>query len=473
MSQASATIVPLNRSAIEEARWRTTDIANAEHFIDSHGQRLRYAHNGGGWHSWNEGRWQRDLTAEVYALAQDEIADWWKDVGCAGSPEERAILSRHLLATGRRQRIEAMLALAASDRRVALPPDAFDRDPFLLTVANGTVDLRTGVLRPHNPSDLISKRSPVPYDRAAACPRFTEFMKTIFDGDQELIDFVQRALGYSLSGSVQEQCLFFCWGTGCNGKTTLISIVQTIAGDYAKVAMPTLLMQQRHEPHPTEIADLLGARFVYSVETERDRPIAEVKIKWLTGGDRLKARFMRRDFFEFDPTHKFWLSGNHKPIVRGTDPAVWRRLQLVPFTVNLSQRLKGTLVRDFAATLVDEYPGILRWIIDGAVTWHAHGLQPPAAVESATNAYREEMDAVALWVDEVCERDRRARTLFKTLYDSYHGEFNSDALSKRAFAQELDRLGFRAEKVGGVKFRFGLRLRSERKDDQDDDPYNR
>lgn len=459
-----------NAVAIQDAQWQTTDIANASRFVDAHGQKLRYAHNGGDWHHWNQGRWQRDMTGATSALAQATITAWWKEVGYAGSSEECKILAKHVLASGRRQRIEAMLNLAAADPRVALPADAFDRDPFLFTVANGTLDLRTGTLRKHRAGDLISKRSPVLYDSSAKYPRFLEFVKVIFDGDQALIDFVQRALGYSLTGSVGEQCLFFCWGTGSNGKSTLISIMHAIMGEYAKVAMPTLLMQQKHEPHPTEIADLLGARFVSSVETERDRRIAEVKIKWLTGGDRLKARFMRKDFFEFDPTHKFWLLGNHKPIVQGTDPAIWRRLYLVPFTVNLKELLGDRLVLDFAATVTSEYPGILRWLVEGAVAWHNGGLQPPDAVLNATNTYREEMDAVALWVEEFCVRDPRARTPFKVLFDAYETEFKSDALSKRAFAQELDRLGISNEKVGGVTFRTGIRLRLQHQDDQDHDP---
>jgi putative DNA primase/helicase len=201
---------------------------------------------------------------------------------------------------------------------------------------------------------------------------------------------------------------------------------------------------------------------VSAVETERDRRIAETKVKWLTGGDRLKARFMRADFFEFVPTHKFWLLGNHRPEVVGTDTAIWRRICLLPFRVDLAERLgPDALVRDFAGTLTDELPGILAWFVRGAVDWYANGLRPPASVKNATAAYREEQDHVGEWFAECCERDPRARTPFRTLFDSYQAALRSDAISKRAFALELSRLGIPDEKVGGVKFRMGARLRGE------------
>jgi putative DNA primase/helicase len=229
---------------------------------------LRFAHNGGGWYGWQEGRWRRDELGATVALAQQAVSRWWADVGTAGSPEERQILSAHYLKSGTLKRLQAMLTLAGTDPRVRVAADAFDRDPWLLTVANGTIDLRAGSLRPHRPSDLISKRASVAYRPAARCPRFLEFLQLIFSGDQALIDFVQRAAGYSATGSVREQCLFFLWGGGANGKSTLLAIFHMVLGEHARVAVPSLLMATKHESHPTEVADLMGARPV-SIETKR------------------------------------------------------------------------------------------------------------------------------------------------------------------------------------------------------------
>ena len=282
-----------------------------------------------------------------------------------------------------------------------------------------------------------------------------------------MIDFIQRAFGYSATGLVRDQCLFFCWGSGANGKSTLLSIIHAVLGEYARTSAPSLLMATKHDAHPTEIADLLGARLVSAIETEQDRRLAEVKVKWLTGGDRLKGRFMRQDFFEFEATHKFWLAGNHKPVVTGTDPAIWRRIHLIPFVVNLKETLQDNLVFDFAATLTDEFPGILAWIVEGALAWHTDGLKPPSIVSAATAAYRQEMDAVGQWIEECCERAANARTPFKLLYNAYVEDLKADAFSKRAFAQELDRLGIHSHVIGGVKFRAGVRLRDDQQSRDD------
>lgn len=447
-------------AAVAAAQWRTTDIANAETFIDEHGARLRCLHPGAIYHEWDGGRWLQDKSQRTWALAQDTIKGWWVEVGCAGSPEERTILAKHFLSTGRDARVKAMLALAASNRRIAVTVDDLDQHPDLLTVGNGTVDLYTGTLRASRPEDLITRRTPIPYDPKATCPRFLAFLDLIFSGDQALVDFIQRAVGYTLTGSIGAQCFFFCWGTGGNGKTQLIETIRAIAGEHARAVMPTMLMAKAHEEHATEFADLRGARFVTSIETERDRRLAEVKIKWMTDGGKMKGRFMKKDSFEFMPTHKIWMLGNYKPVITGTDLGMWRRVMLIPFTVEVKAVLPAdAVVDDFHLTLVDEYPGILKWAVDGAMIWHTEGLRPPAAVLDATTRYRQEMDVVGTWLEEACDRDPRARTPFKVLYDAYQEETRRDAMSKREFAQELTRLGIDLVDVGGVKFRKGVRLR--------------
>jgi putative DNA primase/helicase len=452
-----------------DVAYRATDTGLARQFVERWAAELRYCKDLGGWLRYTGRHWERKADAAVYQRIAETADAIWSELAEA-PPDHRKILLKFATRADSERGKAAALALARYIAPIPVAADVFDQDPFLFNVANGTLDLRTGILRPHDAADLLTKLCPIVYDETATCPRFLEFLHLIFAGDQALVEFIQRAAGYSLTGSLAAQCLFFCWGTGCNGKTTLLNVLHAIAADYGRVAMPTLLMFQQHDPHPTEVADLFGARLVSSVETERDRRLAETKIKWLTGNERkLTGRFMHRDAFEFTPSHKFWLLGNYKPVVQGQDPAIWRRLHLIPFTVNLKERLGDALIEDFDATLVAEYPGILRWLVEGAVAWHTEGLKPPSVVQQATNAYREEMDAVAIWFEEFCERDARARTPFKVLFDAYQDELRQDALSRKSFGQELSRLGIHDEKVGGIKFRLGVRLRTAQQDDQDDE----
>ncbi|MGH9420615.1 MAG: DNA primase family protein, partial [Thermoanaerobaculia bacterium] len=410
-----------NEKALRAAHWNKTDIANRDRFVEAYGADLRYLHRGGGWHTWNDGRWEKDVTDRAQALAADAVKAWWADVATAASAEEREIAAAHCLRSAHKPRLQAMLSLAAGHPRIALPPNAFDQNMWLLTTANCTVDLRTGATHAHRRSDLMSKRTPTAYDPRADCPRFLELLQLIFAGDQELIDFVQRLAGYSATGSVQEQCLPFGWGGGANGKSTLLECFSMALGEYARTASPSLLMASRYESHPTEIADLMGARLVSTIEVEQERHLAEVKVKWLTGEKTLKARWMRQDFFEFTPTHTFWLLGNHKPVVTGQDAAIWRRIYLIPFTVNLREKLgPDNLVRDYSATLASELAGILAWIVRGAIDWHRDGLRPPAIVRAATESYRAEMDGVAQWLAEYCERGGPAcRVPFGVLFTAY------------------------------------------------------
>jgi putative DNA primase/helicase len=467
----SPKVVPIMTESPQDAvdaAYRATDTGLARQFVEQWREELRYCKDLGGWLRYADGCWGQKADAAVYQRIAETADAIWSELPAA-PPDHRKVLIKFATRADSERGKAAALTLARHMEPFPVAAEVFDQDPFLFNVANGTINLQTGDLQPHRAEDFLTKQSPIVYDATSTCPRFLDFLRLIFNGDESLIDFVQRAGGYSLTGSLKAQCLFFGWGTGCNGKTTLLNVLHAIAGDYGRVAMPTLLMFQQHEPHPTEIADLFGARLVSSVETERDRRLAETKIKWLTGNEKkLKGRFMHRDAFEFTPTHKFWLLGNYKPVVQGQDTAIWRRLHLIPFTVNLKERLGDALVEDFDATLVAEYPGILRWFVEGAVAFHTDGLKPPSIVQQATASYREEMDAVAIWLEEFCERAPGARTPFKVLFDAYQEEMRHDALSRKSFGQELSRLGIDDEKKSGIKIRLGIRLRSQQQDDQDD-----
>lgn len=291
------------------------------------------------------------------------------------------------------------------------------------------------------------------YDSKAKAPKWDAFLRRIFADDVAVIDFVQRAVGYSVTGDTGEQCLFILHGSGANGKSVLLEVLGRMLGAYAKQAAPDLLLAKTQDRHPTEVADLFGARLVTAIETSEGRRLAEALVKQMTGGDKMKARFMRQDFFEFDATHKLWLATNHKPQVRGTDFAIWRRIRLIPFEVTIpkEEQVKGLAGK----LLAEESPGILAWMVQGCLAWQREGLTPPSKVIDATEAYREEMDVLAGFLDECCEinQDPRKAQLFTTtakeLYEVYkqwcdrNGEHPE---TQQSFGMRLTERGLEREK---------------------------
>jgi len=276
--------------------------------------------------------------------------------------------------------------------------------------------------------------------------------------NEALRKFVQRSLGYSLTGSVQEQILLFLYGTGANGKTTLMNVVLGLTGDYGKQAAPDLLVA-KGTTHPTELADLFGARFVASTEVEDGRKLAENLTKQLTGGDRIKARYMRQDFWEFAPSQKIWLSANHKPEVRGTDYAIWRRIKLIPFGVTIRKEDQDSRLPE---KLKEEMPGILAWAVRGCLEWQAEGLGEPKEVTQATESYKAEQDVLAAFIEECCVVEAGAWVKFKDLYAVYQAwgtESGEPTETKRKFGNRLTERGFVKDNgTDNIAIRRGLAL---------------
>ena len=304
--------------------------------------------------------------------------------------------------------------MAESDRKHATTVDQWDVDPWLLNTPGGTIDLRTGELCPNTQDDYITKVAAV--TPAGDCPIWLGFLAEITNGDQALQDFLQRMFGYALTGLTTEHALFFLYGTGGNGKSVFINTISGILAEYHRAAPIETFTASQSERHPTDLAGLRGARCVTAVETEEGRQWAESKIKTLTGGDAISARFMRQDFFEYTPQFKLIIAGNHKPGLRSVDEAIRRRFNLVPFTVTIPPEKRDL---DLAEKLKAEWPAILQWGVQGCLEWQRIGLAPPKAVTEATNAYLEAEDAVRVWLDECCELKPEAFEPRSKLYASW------------------------------------------------------
>lgn len=347
--------------------------------------------------------------------------------------------------------------LQAAAPRLAVGLDILDADPMLLNCPNGTVDLRTGELRSHRANDFLTKRTQVHCDLNAVCPRWRRFLQEIFPDDAQIIDFLQRALGYSLTGDVSEQVFFILYGEGANGKSTFITLISQILGDYAMTAAPGLLMAKKYEAHPTELADLFRQRFVATSEVRTDARWDEERIKQLTGGDKIKARRMREDFWEFMPTHKIWLSANHRPTTTDTTHSFWRRVKMIPFNVIFKKQEQDL---ELPQVLMEEAPGILGWMVQGCIEWQNNKLGSAAAVEIATAQYRNISDEILNFIEERCTRTPggqiKAMDLFSA-YSRYCEERHERAQSVRVFGDRIRELGFGVKKSGTIYY-LGLEL---------------
>jgi putative DNA primase/helicase len=433
-----------------------TDTGNAERYVAEHNQVARYV---GAWDRWliyDGRRWVRDLTRQAEDLAKETIRRIYAEAALAATSQDRARIADWAEDSESRRSRDAMVALARSERLVSMAHEVLDQDPWLLNVLNGTLNLRDGVLLPHRADDYLSKLAPVPYDPDAPCPLWLAFLLRVLDNDGALASFVQRAVGYSLTGSDREHALFFGHGEGANGKSTFLTMLQRLLGDYAIQAAPDLLLAHRGEVHPTGQADLFRARVAVCTEADDGASWAAATVKRLTGGDRIKARRMREDFWEFDPTHKFWVGANYKPVLRRHDPAFWRRIMLIPFDVVIPEAERD---KELAAKLAVEASGILAWAVRGCREWQERGLDPPQRVLDAIRAYNVEQDRVARFVEEVCVPRLGARTAVADLaraYAEWCRRQGEDPGGMSFLGDGLDRLGFPRARSHGVRFHEGI-----------------
>lgn len=394
-----------------------TDSGNGSLFAQLKGNDFRYALDVQTWFTWDGKRWREAHTPEMLDAAKAVSQVHLDKAALETNPDRSKVLNSWGNKSRSEKGLKSTVVLATTEKAMQVKLGQLDQHPDLLTVANGTLNLRTGVMMPHDRGDLLTKMVAIDYDPQATCPRWLQFLDEVFNGDQELVKFIQRAVGYSLTGHTREQVFFILHGAGCNGKGRFINILQKLLGDYAKgVSFEAISYKREPGENTPGVAELPGCRVAVCPEPGEGVRFNEPLIKSLTGQDTISAMKKHKPPFNFDPQFRLWIHSNHKPEIRGTDDGIWRRPKLVPFNVNFTGREDRQLDEKLGA----ELPGILRWALEGAMEWYAEGLGSCNAVNVATKAYRQESDAFQPFVNSCVTPDPTAFTSNKRLLEVYN-----------------------------------------------------
>ena len=426
----------ITRYAPAAATYHRTDLGNAERLIHLHGPDIKFCYPERRWYVWIGRRWEPDKTGELPRLARKTARAIYNEAANAPTPGRAKSLARHADKSEGKDRLKAMIDLAQAETPVL--PEDFDQNPYLLNCLNGTLNLRSGSLASHKREDLITKLVPVEYNPDAVAPTWEGFLDRIMAGDQDLIQFLQRAIGYSLTGDTTEQCFFILYGQGSNGKSTFLETIRTLLGDYAQQANSSTFLVKRVDSGPSnDLAAMVGARFIAASEVSPGRLLDEALVKQVTGGESIRARFLYADFFEFHPQFKLFLGTNHKPRIRGADLAIWRRIRLIPFNVTIPTDEQDPKM---LTKLQAELPGILNWALRGSREWMDHGLGKTEAVAKATHEYQTEMDLLGGFLEDCCEMDPAAwvtTSELKKAYNTWCDENGEKPVGNNAFADLL------------------------------------
>ncbi len=440
-----------------------TDQGNAERLALAHGDDLRFS-VGAGWHTWDGRRYQRDTTGEIVRRQVATVRGIYAEAENSENEERRKAIAKHAVASEAEPRIRRAITLAQHLEQLVIHPDDLDADPYVLNTLNGIVDLRTGVLGPHERSRLCSKIAGADYDPSAIHPVFERFLSAVFDGDDELEGFVRRIAGLTLVGQVVEQRLFFLHGPGATGKSSLLAALKAALGEYAVAAdFDTFIARRDTGGARSDLARLAGARMVIGVEVDDGQRLAEGALKQLTGGDTITARFLYGDYFEYTPRFTLWLAANRRPSVDANDDAMWRRITQLPFAHIVPPHKRDPAVLRTLTDDPDARAAVLAWAVRGCLEWQEHGLNVPASVAAYTDEYRQENDPLATWLADCCELAPKATEPVRVLRDSYEewAQANGErAVSAKKFAAALRGHGLQDGKgTRGVRIWRGISLR--------------
>jgi putative DNA primase/helicase len=435
-----------------------TDMGNAARFERQFRDIALFCQDYKSWLVWDKSRWRIDNRNKVVNLAKICVRAIREEAAEAADDDKAERLWRHARHSESEKAIKAMLELAKSS--LAATPEELDGDHWLMNVKNGTLELNTLRIREHSPKDYATKlaRRTV-YNAAARCPRWDAFLDRVFAGDRELIAYLQKAVGYSLTGDVREQVIFILYGTGSNGKSTFLKAIEKMLGEYACHLPNDFLISRNRAQHPTAVADLKGVRLAVGIEVERGGHLSEVLVKTLTGGDRLKARRLYHDFFEFDPSHKIFMALNSKPTILGQDDAIWRRIKLIPFEVRIPDEEQDKTLGEWL--IANELPGILNWALEGLLRWKKEGLIEPPSVKRVTDEYRADSDPTYAFINTCCFLGDTYKVPANRLYGAYLDWCQSEdeqPISKKALGIILAEQGFRNKhtREGTVWFGIGI-----------------
>ncbi len=434
-----------------------TDRRLKHYFAETYNNVVRYV-PGIGWHRWDGKRWCTNTPGGLYPLIDQMVRILWEQSEAIQDEDLRMKRRKSLVNLEAHGRQTTLIEACQTVPALITGADQLDRDPMLLNCLNGTVELKTGILRPHSPENLITRIVNIEYDPSAECPIFQRFITWAMRGESDLISYLQRFIGYCLTGKTEEQILNFWYGTGGNGKTTLMNALQWLLGDYATTADTGLIMQRRNGTDSNRLsmlAGLRGSRIVTLSEVNDGEKLDEAAIKSFTGGDIITCRHLYEDFFSYTPQAKLIGFGNYKPHVRGTDNGIWRRIHLVPFLAVIGDEDKDPSLPEKLRT---ELPGILAWAARGCLEWQRVGLYPPATILEATREYRQAEDVFSNWLNECCSSSPGDSAVTGELFESFKKFSGWNSITPTKFGKTLSERGFTKRKTNGKVFWDGLKL---------------
>jgi putative DNA primase/helicase len=453
--------IHLRVAELQSGKVQFTDTTNAERLYKEFGSVIRY---NGAWKKWlvfNGKRWVVDDGSLIHEMGLKTIRGRYNDLLKTSDYRDRLEIERFGVLSESVRRRESTIKAASWIKELVIDSNEIDKNPWLICVKNGTLDLSNGTFREHERGDFISKMADVEYQPEADCPDWKKFIREIMNYNNELIQYLQTVSGWAITGDTSEQTMFILYGSGANGKSTFLNTLMYLLGDYA-IATPTeTFMSKKGEQIGNDLARLRGTRFVTTTETEQGKKIAEPLIKQITGNDKITARFLYGEYFNFKPTFKVFMATNHKPSIRGADHGIWRRIKLIPFTNRIPEEKQDKHLEE---KLKKEASGILNWILEGVSRWQKEGLKAPPVVLTATDEYRSEMDIIGNFVKDCCVQKPgiiiKVRELYKA-YEKWCNENNEHLVSERFLALRLQEIGFQRSRNAETRFWRNLGLKAE------------